>query len=161
HFYRLNKGRLDETFSVTAPKSGVDVDFGPDGITRRIAVDTFVNKELPPRYRSFTLVTNYVFGDRKFRILSENLEPEWSEGADDELAYWGLVRQRTFPSDRAKRSERQKKAEAWALDPVELVKKRFADARDVRLGVKQTGVAVVDFERAGWPAHVVVYQPRL
>jgi hypothetical protein len=159
HFYRLNKGRLDETYSVTAPRSGVDVEFGPDGITRRIAVDTFINKDLPPRYRSFTLVTNYVFGERKFRVLSEMLDPEWSEGAADELGYWGLVRQGTFAGDLAKLSERQKKAEAWALDPVELVKKRFPDARDVRVGVKLAGVAVVDFDRPGCPAHVVVYQP--
>jgi hypothetical protein len=159
HFYRLDKGRLDTTLSITAPRPGVDVEFGPNGVTRRIAVDTFINKELPARYRSFTLVTNYVFGERKFRILSDNVEPEWSERSDDELAYWGLVRQAAFASDLAKLQDRQKKAEAWALDPVELVKKRFPDARDVRLGVKQAGVAVVDFERAGCPAHVVVYQP--
>ncbi len=158
-FYRLDRGRLETTYSVTAPRAGVDVEFSPDGITRRIAVDTFIDKELPPRYRSFTLVTNYVFGERKFRVLSESVEPEWSEGASDELAYWGLVRQPTFAADLAKLSERQKKAEAWSLDPVELVKKRFPDARDVRLGVKQNGVAVVDFERTGCPAHVVVYQP--
>jgi hypothetical protein len=157
--YRLDKGRLDTTFSVTAPRSGVDVEFGPDGVTRRIAVDTFINKELPPRYRSFTLATSYVFGERKFRILSESIEPEWTDRSDDDLAYWGLVRQATFTADISKLQERQKRAEAWALDPVELVKKRFPDARDVRLGVKQAGVAVVDFERAGCPAHVVVYQP--
>ena len=29
----------------------------------------------------------------------------------------------------------------------------------MRLGAKQAGVAVVDFERANCPAHVVVYQP--
>jgi hypothetical protein len=159
HFYRMNNGRLDETYSVTAPRSGVDVEFGPDGITRRIAVDTFINKDLPPRYRSFTLVTNYVFGERKFRVLSETIDPEWSEGAADDLAYWGLVRQGTFAGDLAKLSDRQKKAEGWALDPVELVKKRFPDARDVRVGVKLAGVAVVDFDRPGCPAHVVVYQP--
>ncbi len=159
HFYRLDRGRLDTTFSVTAPRSGVDVEFGPDGVTRRIAVDTFINKDLAARYRSFTLVSKYVFGERKFRILSESIEPEWSDREGDELAYWSLVRQATFASDLARLSERQKKAEAWALDPVELVKKRFADARDVRLAVKQAGVAVVDFERAGCPAHVVLYQP--
>ncbi|HEY1434298.1 MAG TPA: hypothetical protein VGG65_02925 [Thermoanaerobaculia bacterium] len=159
HLYRLDKGRLDTTFSVTAPRSGVEVEIGPDGLTRRIAVDTFINKELPPRYRSFTLASTYVFGERKFRILTESVDPEWSERADDELAYWGLVRQATFVSDLAKLQERQKKAEAWALDPIELVKKRFPDARDVRLGAKQAGVAVVDFERANCPAHVVVYQP--
>jgi len=159
HFYRLDKGRLETTLSVTAPRSGVDVDFGPDGVTRRIAVDTFINKELPPRYRSFTLATAYVFGERKFRILNESVEPEWSERADDDLAYWGLVRQATFAADLAKLQERQKKAEAWALDPVEVVKRRFPDAREVRLGVKEAGVAVVDFERANCSAHVVVYQP--
>lgn len=159
HVYRLDRGRLDETYSTAAPRTGIDVEISPDGITRRIAVDTFINKDLPARYRSFTLVTNYVFGDRKFRVLAESVEPEWSEAVEDALAYWGLVRQPTFAADLAKLSERQKRAEAWALDPVELVKKRFADARDVRLGVKQSGVAVVDFERAGCPAHVVVYQP--
>jgi hypothetical protein len=159
HVYRLDRGRLDETYATAAPRTGIDVEISPDGLARRIAVDTFINKDLPPRYRSFTLATDYVFGDRKFRILAETVEPEWSEGAEDALAYWGLVRQPTFAADLAKLSERQKRAEAWALDPVELVKKRFADARDVRLGVKQAGVAVVDFERPGCSAHVVVYQP--
>ena len=159
HVYRLDRGRLETTFTATGPRIGVDVEIAPDGITRRIAVDTFINKELPPRYRSFTLVTNYVFGERKFRVLSESLEPEFSERADLELSYWGLVRQSTFASDVARLQERQKKAEAWALDPVEVVKKRFADAKDVRMGVKQAGVAVVYFERMGCPAHVVVYQP--
>ena len=159
HVYRLDRGRLDTTFTATGPRAGLDVEIAPDGITRRIAVDTFINKELPARYRSFTLVTNYVFGERKFRILSESLEPEWSERADLDLSYWGLVHQSTFASDVARLQERQKKAEPWALDPVELVKKRFADAKDVRLGVKQAGVAVVYFERMGCPAHVIVYQP--
>ena len=159
HIFRLDRGRLDTTFTATGPRPGLDVEIEPDGITRRIAVDTFINKELPARYRSFTLVTNYVFGERKFRILSESLEPEWSERADLDLSYWGLVHQSTFASDVARFQERQKKAEPWAFDPVELVKKRFADAKDVRLGVKQAGVAVVYFERMGCPAHVVVYQP--
>ena len=160
HVYRLDRGRLEETYSTAAPRTGIDVEISPDGISRRIAVDTFINKDLPPRYRSFTLATDYVFGDRKFRILSESVEPEWSQAVEDALAYWGLVRQPTFAGDLAKLSEHQKRAEPWAMDPVELVKKRFADARDVRLGVKQAGVAVVDFERAGCPAaHIVVYQP--
>ena len=159
HVYRLDRGRLDTTFEAAGPRQGLDVEIGPDGLTRRIAVDTFINKELPARYRSFTLVTNYVFGERKFRILSESLEPEWSERADLDLSYWGLVHQSTFESDVARLQERQKKAEPWAFDPVELVKKRFADAKDVRLGVKQAGIAVVYFERMGCPAHVVVYQP--
>lgn len=159
HVYRLDRGRLDTTFEAAGPRQGLDVEIGPDGLTRRIAVDTFINKELPARYRSFTLVTNYVFGERKFRILAESLEPEWSERADLDLSYWGLVHQSPFASDVARLQERQKKAEPWAFDPVELVKKRFADAKDVRLGVKQAGIAVVYFERMGCPAHVVVYQP--
>ena len=156
---RMDHGRLDPTFSITAPKSGVEVTISPDGLTRRIAVDTFINKELPPRYRSFTLVSNFVFGERRFRILSETVEPEWSEHADTDLAYWGLVRQPVFAPELARLAERQKKAEAWAFDPVETVKRRFADAKDVRVGVKQVGVAVVEFERPGCPAHLVVYQP--
>lgn len=157
--YRLDRGKLDPTFSSAGPRSGLSVDFGPDGITRRVAVDTFINKELPPRYRSFTLVTTYVFGDRRFRVLAESLEPEWNEREDLELSYWGLVRQSLFAADLAKLQERQRSPEASALDPVELVKKRFPDARDVRLEVKQAGIAVVYFERSSCPAHVVVYQP--
>lgn len=159
HIYRLDRGRLDETFAIAAPRSGVEVSIGPEGVTRRIAVDTFINKELPPRYRSFTLTTSYVFGERKFRILSESVDPEWSEGQENDLSYWGLVHQSTFASDLARLQEREKKAPSEALDPVEVVKKRFADARDVRIGVKQAGVAVVYFERIGCSAHVVVYQP--
>jgi hypothetical protein len=159
--YRLDAGRLTETFGIALPKSSVDVAFGPDGVTRRIAVDTFINKDLPPRYRSFTLDSNYVFGERKFRILSESLEPEWG-GGDVDLSYWGLVHQPTFAGDLARLQERQRRAAAeapWSLDPVELVKKRYPDAKDVRLGIKQPGLAVVDFERVGCPAHVVVFQP--
>jgi hypothetical protein len=161
HMYRLDRGRLDTTFSTTAARSGVDVEFGPAGIRRKIAIDTFLNKDLPSRYRSFTLTTTYVFGDRKFRILSESLEPEWSERQAADLAYWGLVHQTSFAGELARLQERQRKAaEApWTLDPVELVKKRFPDARDVRLGIKQSGIAVVYFDRIGCPAHVVVYQP--
>lgn len=157
--YRMDRGRLDPTFSISAPRSAVEVSISPDGLMRRIAVDTFINKELPPRYRSFTLVSNFVFGERKFRILSETVEPEWSEHADTDLAYWGLVRQPVFAPELALLAERQKKAEAWAFDPVETVKRRFADARDVRIGVKERGVAVVEFERPGCSAHVVLFQP--
>jgi len=160
--YRLDRGRFETTFSSTLPRSGVDVAFGPEGITRRIAVDTFINKELPPRYRSFTLTTNYIFGERRFRILSESLEPEWNEREDLDLSYWGLVHQSSFASDLARLQERQKKAAAEApqtLDPAELVRKRFPDARDVRVGLKQPGVAVVYFERIGCSAHIVLYQP--
>jgi hypothetical protein len=159
--YRLDGGRLTETFGIALPKSSVDVAFGPDGVSRRIAVDTFINKELPPRYRSFTLDSNYVFGERKFRILSESLEPEVG-GGDVDLSYWGLVHQPTFTGDVARLQERQRRAATeapWTLDPLELVKKRYPDAKDVRLGVKQSGLAVVDFERVGCPAHVVVFQP--
>jgi hypothetical protein len=160
--FRLDRGRLDPTFSTTLPRSGVEVDFGPEGITRRIAVDTFINKELPPRYRSFTLTTNYIFGERKFRILSESIDPEWSDREDLGLSYWGLVHQSTFASDLTRLQERQKKAAAdspQSLDPAELVKKRFPDARDVRVGLKQPGLAVVYFERIGCTAHIVLYQP--
>jgi hypothetical protein len=157
--YRLDRGRLETTFSIAGPRSGLSVEFGPDGITRKNAVDTFINRELPPRYRSFTLVTTYVFGERKFRVLAESLEPEWNEREDLELAYWGLVRQSLFTAELAKLQEKQKNPDAAALDPVELVKKRFPDARDVRLEVKQAGIAVVYFERVSCPAHVVLYQP--
>ena len=160
--YRLDRGRLDATFSSTLPRAGVEVTFGSEGITRRIAVDTFINRELPPRYRSFTLTTSYIFGERKFRILSESIEPEWNEREDLDLSYWGLVHQSSFASEVNRLQERQRKAAAEApasLDPVELVKKRFPDARDVRVGVKQPGVAVIYFERIGCSAHVVLYQP--
>lgn len=160
--YRLDRGRLDTTFSATLPRSGIEVLLAPEGVTRKIAVDTFINKELPPRYRSFTLTTNYIFGERKFRILSENLDPEWNEREDLDLSYWGLVHQSSFTSDLNRLQERQRKAASEnpaSLDPAELVKKRFPDARDVRVGLKQPGVAVVYFERIGCSAHVVLYQP--
>ena len=120
HVFRLDRGRLDTTFTATGPRPGLDVEIEPDGVARRIAVDTFINKELPPRYRSFTLTTSYVFGERKFRIASESLEPEWTEAGGLDLSYWGLVHQSTFASDLAKLQERQKKVAAeapWALDP--------------------------------------------
>jgi len=159
--YRLDRDRLETTFSAAGPRNGLEVGFGPEGIVRRIAVDTFINKELPPRYRSFTLASNYVFGERRFRIASETVEPEW-ERADPELSYWGLVHQSTFASDLTRLQERQRRAAAeapWSLDPVELVKKRFADARDLRIGTRYAGVAVVYFERVGCAAHIVLYQP--
>jgi hypothetical protein len=160
--YRLDRGRLEPTFSSALPRSGVEVAFGPEGITRKIAVDTFINKELPPRYRSFTLTSNFIFGERKFRILSESLEPEWNDRQDLELSYWTLVHQTTFANDLSRLEERQRRAAAdasQALDPVELVKKRFPDARDVRVGLRQPGVAIVYFERIGCSAHIVLYQP--
>ncbi len=162
HMYRLDRGRFDTTFSIALPRSAVEVTFGPEGITRRIAVDTFINKELPPRYRSFTLTTHYVFGERKFRIVSESLDPEWADVGGLDLAYWGLVHQPTFANDLARLQERQKKipTEApWALDPLELVKKRYPDARDPMVFVKQPGLAIVNFERVNCPAHIVLYQP--
>jgi hypothetical protein len=162
HMYRLDRGRFDTTFSIALPRSAVEVTFDPEGITRRIAVDTFINKELPPRYRSFTLTTTYVFGERKFRIASESLDPEWADGGELDLAYWGLVHQPTFASDLARLQEKQKKVAAeapWSLDPVELVKKRFPDARDPRVFVKQPGLAIVYFERVNCPAHIVLFQP--
>ena len=78
------------------------------------------------------------------------------------LSYWGLVHQSTFTGDLARLQERQRKAAAespQSLDPVELVKKRFPDARDVRVGLKQPGLAVVYFERIGCSAHIVLFQP--
>jgi hypothetical protein len=162
HIYRLDRGRMDPTFTIAVPGSGVDVTFGPDGVTRVIAVDTFINRELPPRYRSFTLTSNLVFGERRFRILSETVDPEWTERADLELSYWGLVHQPTFASDLARLQEKQRKAaiEApWLLDPAEMVRKRFPDAREVRVGFKQAGLAIAYFERTGCQAHVILYQP--
>ena len=160
--YRLDRGRLETTFSIAVPQSGVDVTFGPEGITRKIAVDTFINRELPPRYRSFTLISNFVFGERRFRVLSESVQPEWGDRGDLELSYWGLVHQSTFGADLARLQERQRRAAAeapWTLDPVEIVRRRFADARDVRVGAKGTGLAIVYFERIGCQAHVVLFQP--
>ena len=160
--YRLDRGRLETTFSSTGPRSGLDVSFGPDGIVRRIAVDTFINKDLPPRYRSFTLTSSYAFGERRFRIASEVAEPEWSDRGDLDLSYWGLVHQSTFASDLTRMQERQRRAPTeapWSLDPLELVRKRFSDARDVRVGSKHAGLGVVYFERVGCPAHIVLFQP--
>jgi hypothetical protein len=160
--YRLDRDRLETTFSASGPRSGLDVAIGPEGIVRRIAVDTFINKELPPRYRSFTLTSNFAFGERRFRIASETAEPDWGERADLDLSYWGLVHQSTFAPDLARLQDRQRRAATeapWSFDPVELVKKRFADARDVRVGAKHAGLAVVYFERVGCSAHIVLYQP--
>jgi hypothetical protein len=162
HVYRLDRGRFEPTFSIAVPRRGIDVSIGPEGLTRRIAVDTFIDKELPPRYRSFTLTSSYIFGERKFRVYSESVEPEWSDRGDLDLSYWGLVQQSSFAGELSRMEEKQRRAAAeapWSLDPVEAVRKRFPDARDVRLAVKQSGLAIVDFERVGCPAHVVLYQP--
>ena len=72
------------------------------------------------------------------------------------------MHQPTFGSDLARLQERQRKAPTeapWTLDPAELVKRRFPDARDVRVGVKEAGLAIVYFERIGCQAHVVLFQP--
>jgi hypothetical protein len=162
HVYRLDRGRLDTTFSIAVPRDGVEVQIGPEGVTRRIAVDTFINKDLAKRYRSFTLTTSYIFGERTFRIFSESLDPEWNDRQDLDLSYWGLVHQPSFAGDLARLQERQKKASLeapWSLDPAEVVRKRFPDARDVRVAVKQPGLAVVTFDRIGCSAHMVLYQP--
>ncbi len=115
YMYRLDKGRFDTTFSAVLPRAAVEVDFGPAGITRRIAVDTFINSALPPRYRSFTLTTSYVFGERRFRIVSESVEPEWADRGVLDLSYWGLVHQPTFSEDLVKLKERQAKVSGGAL----------------------------------------------
>lgn len=160
--YRGERGVLQETFSVSLPRASVDVDVRPASIERRVAVDTFVNRELPARYRSFTLQSSFVFGERSFRVLTESVREEWSERGDTELAYWGLSHQPIFQADIERLRERQRRAAAdapWALDPVEVVKKRLPDAERVRIGVKQPGVVIVAFERPGCFGRAVLYQP--
>jgi hypothetical protein len=161
HAYRLEKGRLETTFSVALPRSSVDVTIEPNGITRRLAIDTFVNRELPSRYRSFTLKSFFVFGESHFRVSAENVEETWGDRSDGELAYWGLVHQPTFSVDLERMRERGRKEapEAWTLDPIEVVKKRYPDASRLRMGTKQAAVCVVYFERSGCHAHAVLYQP--
>lgn len=159
--FRLVKGKLETTFSASLPRDAVTVEAGPLGITRRIAVDTFINAELPPRYRSFTLQTSYIFGDRKFRVHSENVEEEWSERGDLELVYWGLVHQRPFADDlaRLRETHRKRVAEGGRFDPAETVKKLFPDATGVRIGSKQPGLALVYFRRPSCSARAILYQP--
>ena len=159
---RLSGGSLTPTFRSSEPRSAVHVEVSPLGIERRIAVDTFLNRELPPRYRSFTLATSMVFGDRAFRVQTEGIEEEWSDGKESELAYWGLVHQPGFAEELERIRERQRKANgdgAWLLDPVEVAKRRFPDAARVRIGVRQPGVAIAYFQRGGCAAHAVLYQP--
>ena len=159
---RVLRGALEPTFTVSEPRSAVEVEASPLGIRRRIAVDTFLNRELPPRYRSFTLATNLVFGERAFRVQMEGIEEEWSERKDADLAYWGLVHQPGFAEELERFRERQRKANgegAWSLDPIEVARRRFPDGSRFRLGVRQPGVAVVYFERAGCAARAVLYQP--
>ena len=160
--YRLNRGRLETTFAVSQPRSGVEVTFDPNGIQRRIAVDTFVNKDLPARYRSFTLKTFYVFGDTRFRVYSETVEEPWTDRGDVDLAYWGLVHQSGFSAEveRLRERHRREASEPWSLDPVEVVKRKVADSLRPRVGTRQAGVSVVYFDRPGsCHAHAVLYQP--
>jgi hypothetical protein len=159
--YRLVNGRLETTFSTSLPRVSIDVSIDPNGIMRRLAVDTFVNRELPSRYRSFTLKSFFVFGESKFRIYSENVEEPFSDRSDVELAYWGLVHQPTFATDIDRlRREKKEPPEPWTLDPVEVVRKRYPDAIRPRIGTRAPGVAVVYFDRpGGCHAHAVLYQP--
>jgi len=159
--YRLDKGRLETTFSAALPRSSVDVAIDPNGITRRLAVETFVNRELPARYRSFTLRSFFIFGESHFRVSAESVEEPWGDRSDADLAYWGLVHQPTFAADleRLRERGRRETPEAWTLDPLEVVKRRYPDATRLRMGTKQSGVCIVYFQRATCNAHVVLYQP--
>jgi hypothetical protein len=159
--YRLVKGRLETTFSASLPRASVNVSVEPNGIERRLAADTFLNRDLPVRYRSFTLKTFFVFGENRFRVATDVPEDAWSsDKAETELVYWGLVHQSSFAPDVERLRERQKTAEAWAFDPVEVIRHRYADAAKVRLGAKASGVCVVFFERPnGCNAHALLYQP--
>jgi hypothetical protein len=162
YVYRLNKGKLETTFSVALPRVSVTVAVDPNGIERRLAVDTFVNRELPARYRSFTLRTYYVFGENRFRIASDVPEEAWSpDRADVELAYWGLVHQPVFSSDVEKMRERQKQGvDPWALDPAEVIHRRFPDATKIRVAARVAGACVVFFERPNnCNAHALLFQP--
>ncbi len=157
--YRLVRGKLETTFSVALPRVSVSVSVDPNGIERRLAVDTFVNRELPARYRSFTLRTTFVFGESRFRIATDTPEEAWSaDRADVELAYWGLVHQPVFAGDIEKL--RRQGTEAWALDPGEVVRRRYPDATKIRVGTRIAGLALVFFERPNnCHAHALLYQP--
>ena len=159
--YRLVKGKLETTFSVSLPRASVTVSIEPNGIERRLAVDTFVNRDLPARYRSFTLRTGFVFGENRFRIASDTPEEPWSaDRSNIELAYWGLVHQTSFGAEVEKLRERQKGVDAWLLDPVEVIRRRLPDATRVRLGARMPGVCVVFFERPNnCHAHALLFQP--
>ena len=162
HTYRSNGALLEPTFSVSLPKDSVDVSVDPIGIRRRLAVDTFVNRDLPLRYRSFTLNSSFIFGERRFRVHSETLEEEWSEKGDVELTYWGLVHQPSFAGDLERLRERSRRGGADAApapDPAEIVRRRYSDATDVRVASRQKGLALVYFRRPGCLARAVLYQP--
>jgi hypothetical protein len=156
--FRLNEsGTLDTTFSASQPRTGLEVDVDPFGIRRRVAVDTFVNKQLAAGYRSFTLSSNFIFGERKFRVYTETAEEMYSDRGDVELSYWGLVHQPVFREELEKL--RRQTRQPGDDDPVKVVQRRYPDARNVRLSTKRPGLAVVLFERPGCAAHAVLYQP--
>jgi len=161
--YRLVNGRLEPTFSASLPRTSVSVSVDPNGIERRLAVDTFINRELPARFRSFTLTTLFVFGKNRFRIATDVPEEPWSvEKSDIELAYWGLVHQPGFVADleRLKDPHRRESMEAWAFDPVEVIRRRYPDASNARIGGKAAGLCVVYFELPNnCHAHALLYQP--
>lgn len=161
--YRLVQGRLEPTFSVSLPRASVSVSVDPNGIERRLAIDTFVNRDLPARYRSFTLKTSFVFGENRFRIASDVVEEPWTaDKGDVELAYWGLVHHSGFAADIERLRDRQRRepVDTWALDPVEVVRKRFPEASRVRIASKAAGVCVVYFEGPNnCHGHAVLYQP--
>ncbi len=162
YVYRLVGPKLDTTFGVALPRASVDVVLEPNGITRRLAVDTFVNRELPSRYRSFTLRSLFVFGEARFRVATESIEEPWGERAESELAYWGLVHQPTFAVDIERMRDRGRKEapEAWTLEPLEVMKKRYPDVARLRIGTRAPGVCLVYFDRAGGcHGHAVLYQP--
>lgn len=160
--YRLVRGKLETTFSVALPRASVSVSIDPNGIERRLGIDTFVNRELPVRYRSFTLRTLFVMGENRFRIASDVPEEAWSADPNDtELAYWGLVHQPVFSTDVERLRDRSKKeTETWVLDPAEVVRRRYPDATKIRVGTRAAGLAVVFFERPNnCHAHALLFQP--
>ncbi len=160
---RLMKGKLEQTFSVSLPRASVAVSIDPNGIERRLAVDTFLSRELPDRYRSFTLRTFFIFGQNRFRISADAPEDPWtSDRSAVELSYWGLVHQTGFSSEIEKMRDRQRREppDAWSFDPVEVVKKRYPDATRVRAGARGAGACVVYFERPNnCQGHAFLYQP--
>lgn len=160
--YRHNGSALEPTFTAALPRDAVEVAVDPTGIRRRVAVDTFVNRELPARYRSFTLASSFIFGERRFRVHSETVEEEWSDRGDLELTYWGLVHQPSFAADLEKLRERSRRGgsdPAPPPDPGEIVRRRYPDASDIRVGAKQRGLALGYFRRPGCLARAVLYQP--
>ncbi len=160
---RLSRGKLEQTFSVSLPRSSVNVSVDPNGIERRLAVDTFLSRELSARYRSFTLKTFFVFGENRFRIASDVLEDPWTtDRSSVELSYWGLVHQPGFALEVEKLRDRQRKEPpaAWSFDPLEVIKKRYPDSTQVRAGTRAAGVCIVYFERPNnCQARAVLYQP--